>query len=102
MDSVCIDQQSIKEKNVQVSMMGQIFATAKRVVVWLGEEDEDTASAYKTIEHLATAGSILAQRNEATNHKALGLFKLQVCELAGLQPVSRKDIQVMADLLQKA
>ncbi|KAE9379992.1 HET-domain-containing protein, partial [Stipitochalara longipes BDJ] len=39
MDSVCIDQQSVEEKNVQVAMMGRIFAQARRVVVWLGEQD---------------------------------------------------------------
>ena len=49
MDSVCIDQQNIEEKNCQVAHMGQIFATATRVVVWLGEEDENTGSAYGTI-----------------------------------------------------
>jgi hypothetical protein len=35
-DSICIDQESTDEKAQQVAMMGQIFAGASRVLVWLG------------------------------------------------------------------
>ncbi|KAK7421164.1 hypothetical protein QQX98_002293, partial [Neonectria punicea] len=35
-DAICIDQQSLEEKNSQVSLMGEIYTTAKRVVIWLG------------------------------------------------------------------
>ncbi|KAN0119397.1 Heterokaryon incompatibility protein (HET) domain containing protein [Hyaloscypha variabilis] len=100
MDSVCIDQQSVEEKNVQVAMMGRIFATARRVVVWLGEEDGDTDSAYETLRILARTRSILDQQDEAMIVKAMATK--QVSEVAGLRPVSRKEIQSMADLLQRA
>jgi hypothetical protein len=102
MDSVCIDQQNIEEKNCQVARMGQIFATATRVVVWLGEEDENTESAYKTIELWAKAGSVLARQDQAKIRQALLPRTKQVCEVAGLGRVSRNEIQAMADLLQRA
>jgi len=35
MDAVYIDQESTEEKNVQVAMMGTIYARARRVVIWL-------------------------------------------------------------------
>jgi hypothetical protein len=92
MDSVCIDQQSVEEKNVQVAMMGRIFATARRVVVWLGEEDGDTDSAYETIRILARTRSILDQQDEAMIVKAMETK--QVSEVAGLRPVSRKKFKV--------
>ncbi|KAL8998527.1 MAG: hypothetical protein Q9169_002470 [Polycauliona sp. 2 TL-2023] len=38
-DQLCIDQNSIEEKNTQVKLMADIYQTAKRTVVWLGELD---------------------------------------------------------------
>lgn len=37
-DAICIDQTSIPERNHQVSMMGNIYRSATRVLVWLGLE----------------------------------------------------------------
>jgi hypothetical protein len=102
MDSVCIDQHNVEEKNCQVARMGRIFATATRVVVWLGEGDENTESAYRTIELWAKAGSVLARQDQAKIRQALLPRTKQVCEVAGLGRVSRYEIQVMADLLQRA
>jgi hypothetical protein len=42
-DAVCIDQGSAEEKSTQVPLMGDIYALASQVVVWLGQgvpEDE--------------------------------------------------------------
>jgi hypothetical protein len=102
MDSVCIDQQNVEEKNCQVARMGRIFATATRVVVWLGEQDENTESAYRTIKLWATAGSNLARQDQVKIRQVLLPRTKQVCEVAGLGRVSRNEIQVMADLLQRA
>jgi len=35
-DAICIDQEDMKEKVVQVGMMGEIYERAEGVVVWLG------------------------------------------------------------------
>jgi hypothetical protein len=35
-DSICIDQSSIIEKNQQVRLMGHIYSRAKDVMIWLG------------------------------------------------------------------
>ncbi|KAL8868332.1 MAG: hypothetical protein Q9174_005063 [Haloplaca sp. 1 TL-2023] len=45
-DSICIDQDNIPEKNHQVRLMGRIYRQAECVLIWLGEEEEDTASAF--------------------------------------------------------
>lgn len=37
-DAVCIDQENMEERPRQVSMMGIIYRSAERVVVWLGTE----------------------------------------------------------------
>lgn len=38
-DALCINQTDVKEKNHQVAMMGEIYAAAEKVVVWLGTPD---------------------------------------------------------------
>src|ERR1700753_2040051 len=41
-DAICIDQNSVSEKNHQVPLMRKIYTRAEQVVAWLGEEDDDT------------------------------------------------------------
>ena len=41
-DQICIDQARIKERNQQVQMMGTIFKSARKVVVWLGGDYDDS------------------------------------------------------------
>jgi len=48
-DSICINQADIKERNHQVRQMGRIYRTADQVVVWLGEGDKNTSSIMTTI-----------------------------------------------------
>jgi hypothetical protein len=53
-DQISIDQGNIPEKNIQVALMSSIFSNAAQVVVWLGDEaDESTAA----MECLAAVGS---------------------------------------------
>ncbi|KAH7381047.1 heterokaryon incompatibility protein-domain-containing protein [Cadophora sp. MPI-SDFR-AT-0126] len=41
-DQVCINQNDVPERNAQVQMMRDIYETAERTAVWLGDEDSDT------------------------------------------------------------
>lgn len=38
-DSICINQDNLEEKNHQVAMMGQVYRSAQRVLIFLGEDD---------------------------------------------------------------
>ena len=38
-DAICINQSDIQERNAQVAMMGDIYAAADKVLVWLGDEN---------------------------------------------------------------
>lgn len=40
-DAICINQSDIKEREEQVARMAHIYKRARRVVVWLGDTDED-------------------------------------------------------------
>ncbi|KAG9230886.1 heterokaryon incompatibility protein-domain-containing protein, partial [Amylocarpus encephaloides] len=52
-DALCINQKNVEERNSQVMQMGRIYSEAKRVIVWLGQEDAQTRQAIKCIEYLA-------------------------------------------------
>ncbi|KAK1838858.1 ankyrin and het domain protein [Colletotrichum chrysophilum] len=39
-DAICINQNDVEERGVQVRGMGEIYSRAKRVVVWLGRETD--------------------------------------------------------------
>ncbi|OQV02589.1 hypothetical protein CLAIMM_07756 [Cladophialophora immunda] len=52
-DQICIDQANELEKVSQIMMMGQIFSCAEQVLIWLGEEQEQTCLAYELLEDIA-------------------------------------------------
>ena len=57
LDAICINQDNHEEKAVQVSMMGDIFASATRTIVWLGEKSADSDVAMDFIESLGQGTS---------------------------------------------
>ncbi|PMD67515.1 HET-domain-containing protein [Hyaloscypha bicolor E] len=46
-DAICIDQANPKERARQVQVMGKIYQRARRVLVWLGDEIQDTGLAFE-------------------------------------------------------
>ena len=54
-DALCINQDDTKEKTAQVQRMSSIYKEAKEVMVWLGEEDESTASGIDLLDKLCAA-----------------------------------------------
>ncbi|KAI0147160.1 heterokaryon incompatibility protein-domain-containing protein [Xylariaceae sp. FL1272] len=51
-DALCIDQQDNVHKGPQVTMMGDIFSKASRVLVWLGPEKNDSTHAMDLVQRL--------------------------------------------------
>jgi len=48
-DAVTINQADVEEKNDQVSMMGQTYQRAERVIVWLGSGDQQVERAFRFV-----------------------------------------------------
>ncbi|KAF6803319.1 HETdomain-containing protein [Colletotrichum sojae] len=48
-DAICINQENLEEKGIQVAMMGKIFEGAQRVVAHVGEHTDDSKFLYKTL-----------------------------------------------------
>jgi hypothetical protein len=53
-DAICIDQSDMAERSRQVEIMQQIYTSAKRVIVWLGEESEQDSLAFNSLQKLKT------------------------------------------------
>ena len=51
-DAICINQEDINERNVQVSRMGTIYHEARQVVVWLGPGRPNSDLAISTLRDL--------------------------------------------------
>lgn len=51
-DQICICQERIKERNQQVQLMGKIFKGARKVIVWLGEDHDDSKAGLQLAKQL--------------------------------------------------
>ena len=53
--AVCINQEDVIEKNHQVHMMRNVYRNARKVLIWLGEERDDTTQAWTFFDVLETS-----------------------------------------------
>jgi hypothetical protein len=51
-DSLCIDQENLEERNEQVKRMKEIYSRARAIIVWLGQEERTDRNAVQTMRHL--------------------------------------------------
>lgn len=51
-DALCINQNSIPERNQQVRGIWRIYQSARKVVAWLGEESDDTDEAFAVLKDI--------------------------------------------------
>ncbi|KAI8631219.1 heterokaryon incompatibility protein-domain-containing protein [Xylariaceae sp. FL1651] len=70
-DAICIDQANHKERAYQVSIMGDIFGSADDVVIWLGEEAQNSNLAVNFIKQLARCN----RQHEGRREKVLAIAR---------------------------
>jgi len=93
-DSICIDQTNIDERNKQVGLMAEIYRKAKNVFIWLGQGDEESAIAMETLEELAQLAKLspeavewkFKKMQESTRSQVLTRFKKAGIPLGSLLP----------------
>lgn len=51
-DWICVCQERVRERNAQVKMMGDIFKAARKVVVWLGDDYDDSRAGMQLAKQL--------------------------------------------------
>ncbi|KAK4142229.1 HET-domain-containing protein [Dichotomopilus funicola] len=71
-DLLCINQTDTDERTSQVALMGDIFASARTVCVWLGEPDATTAAICRAIESVSKRYDEASVQAESHSTTALG------------------------------
>lgn len=51
-DWICVCQERVRERNAQVKMMGEIFKSARKVIVWLGDDYDDSRAGMQLAKQL--------------------------------------------------
>lgn len=70
-DALCINQVDTAERSCQVGIMAEIYKGAEQVVVYLGEDTEDTAMAFLVLRRVS---NLLT--NEQDPHRRLEAFNI--------------------------
>ena len=73
-DAICIDQDNLQERAYQVQLMAKLYSKAQRVIVWLGEETEDTEGALEDLRRAANQGFAGSLEKEAMQQATLNLL----------------------------
>jgi hypothetical protein len=50
-DQICIDQNNVQERGEQVALMGQIYSSCSKVLVWLGKEHMERVTLAALMDH---------------------------------------------------
>ena len=77
-DSICINQADIAERNAQVQYMANIYKKAPSVCAWLGEEEDDSSLA---MEFLSTAEKLVFTGKTSPGEDRGKRAELWVCEV---------------------
>jgi hypothetical protein len=75
-DAVCIDQLNIREKEIQIPLMAEIYAKASQVIVRLGEARDGSDEALKVI-RVAAESSINLSKKRPPVQSILPLLERQ-------------------------
>lgn len=60
-DSLCIKQSCIQDRNIQVQLMGRIYSAASLVRMWIGSEFDLAGQAFELIRHCGPSDQISAE-----------------------------------------
>jgi hypothetical protein len=74
-DAICIDQENHKEKEHQIQSMAKIYSQANRVIVWLGEAEDDSDQALEAIRVAPGKKSTKEWDNGMVSHAVLAVLQ---------------------------
>lgn len=67
-DQLCIEQDNLQEKEQQVGLMADIYRRSCKVVIWLGDEGDESRKASKIIDRLLRLDPIPSLMNNDRDH----------------------------------
>ena len=103
-DAICINQDDVEEKNVQVLRMGQVYRQASSTIIWLGEESEHSNRALHLLEHLGGFEEKMKSVNRHENFSAFDLRDLMPedsSELMSFEQLDEHDWTALYDLFER-
>jgi hypothetical protein len=74
-DAICINQEDVIEKGMQVRYMAEIYSKASRVILWLGEAADDSDRALEEIHLAIDEMSTKPSVDQLTKHAILTLLQ---------------------------
>ena len=74
-DAICINQENLDERGQQVQLMVKIYSRATRVLVWLGEREDDSDTALERIRIAAENESMNFLDNKTIQQAVLKLLQ---------------------------
>jgi len=74
-DAVCINQEDNREKERQIQFMAKVYALANCVIVWLGEEADDSDRALQAIRLARGRKLVNSVADETTQEAVLALLQ---------------------------
>lgn len=98
-DALCINQQDAKELSTQVSVMGDRYSIAERVIVWLGPHDLSSRTAIQVMERLE-----LAFANLHPEQRPRGQFKFgdhALFSMIKTEPITTNEWLAIADFFSR-
>ncbi|WQF82080.1 Putative heterokaryon incompatibility [Colletotrichum destructivum] len=85
-DSICIDQSNLAERASQVSLMGQLYRTAIRTLIWLGPDSSDCYGAWELLDSIY---HVFRQQNHGASEPSdipARMYRPSAHEASGLPP----------------
>jgi hypothetical protein len=74
-DAVCINQENLEERDLQVQLMAKIYSKATRVIIWLGETADNSNIALETLRLAAENESLESLNSNETRQAILALLQ---------------------------
>ncbi|KAJ0161936.1 Heterokaryon incompatibility protein 6, OR allele [Colletotrichum tanaceti] len=85
-DSICIDQSNLAERASQVSLMGRLYRSAVRTLIWLGPDSSDCHGAWELLDSIY---HVFRQQNRTAaepNDIPARMYRPSAHEASGLPP----------------
>ncbi|KAK4451031.1 heterokaryon incompatibility protein-domain-containing protein [Podospora aff. communis PSN243] len=102
-DSICINQLDLDERSAQVSLMGDIYKLAERVIVWLGEASSDSDVAMRLLDRLGRAVEVnykTGRYRPAMEVELSDGWRKYLSEDGAPHPFSEAEMKAVASLLR--
>jgi Heterokaryon incompatibility protein (HET) len=101
-DAVCINQQDMLERCAQVMMMGDIYFTADRVLIWLGEEDRDSKIAVIFMEQmLPIFEDLVKKENGKLSDFVCSFYNPHIYDRLGIEKISTDVWDGLGEFLER-